>query len=170
MKTEGSLPHSRQPATFPCPGTNCPHPVILCLRLVLQNAPPPPPSLLVIIPKYCKYLCSPLSVSHAPFISQSGSSWNANFSSATQEIRRMLCNPKFHRQLHKCSHLFLFRARSIQSTTPFPYPITWSSTFTSPSHLRLGQGWRIFLRPHSKILYLYRRNPFTCKWKFGRTI
>jgi len=62
-------------------------------------------------------------------------SWEANRFSASQEIPRILWNPKVHYRVHKC-HLSPSWASSIQSMPPHPTP--WSSILILFSHLRLG--------------------------------
>ena len=67
-------------------------------------------------------------------------SWEANRFSATQEISRILWNPRVHYHIHKCLHLFLSWASSIQSIISTSY----------------------FLRIHLNIILL--STPGSSKW------
>jgi hypothetical protein len=49
-------------------------------------------------------------------------SWEANRSVASQEIPRVLLNPKFHYRIHIARHLSLSWASSIQSIPHLPLP------------------------------------------------
>ena len=62
--------------------------------------------------------------------------WEANRFSASQEIPRILWNPKVYYHIHKWPPLSLFLASSIQS---IPLHLTyWRSILILSSHLRLG--------------------------------
>jgi hypothetical protein len=63
-------------------------------------------------------------------------SWEANRSSASQDVLRVLWNPKFHYHIHKrlppvpiLSHINPVRA---------PHPTSWRSILLLSSHLHLG--------------------------------
>ena len=62
--------------------------------------------------------------------------WEANRSSASQEIPRILRNPMIRYRLYKTPGLFLSWATSTQSLPP--YPTSWRSVSILSSHLFLG--------------------------------
>jgi hypothetical protein len=63
-------------------------------------------------------------------------SWKANWIAASQEIPRVLWNPKVPHRTHKPRHVSLSWASPIQS--PHPHPTSWRSILTLSSHLSLG--------------------------------
>ena len=67
---------------------------------------------------------------------QQSPSWEANRFSASQEIPRILWNPKVHTAFTSARHLSLSWASSIQSIPP--HPTSWRSILILSSHLRLG--------------------------------
>jgi hypothetical protein len=74
--------------------------------------------------KFCTYLLT--------YSMEQSRSWEANPFSASQEILRILLNPKVHYRIH----LSLSRATSIQSIAP--HPTSWRSILILFSHLILG--------------------------------
>jgi len=67
---------------------------------------------------------------------EQSSSWEANWSAASQEIPRILWNPKVHHCNHKRTPLSLSWASSIQST--HSHPTSRRSSLILSSHLCLG--------------------------------
>jgi len=70
-------------------------------------------------------------------------SWEANWFSASQEIRRILWNPKVQYSIQSARHLSLSWASSIQSMDP--HPSAWRSILILSSILHLGPPVRPFL-------------------------
>ena len=69
-------------------------------------------------------------------------SWEGNRFAASQEIPRILCNPKVHYRFTSTNYLSLSWASSIQSIPPHPTP--WRSILILPSHLHLGLSSGLF--------------------------
>ena len=89
-------------------------------------------------------------------------SWESNRSSASQEIPRIVWNPKVHRRIHKClTHLSLSWVNSIQS---MPSHLTsWRSILILFSHLRLGLPSGLFPSDFpTETLYTPLYSPHTC--------
>ena len=63
-------------------------------------------------------------------------SWEASWFAASQEIPRILWNPKVHYRIHKLPHPSLSWASPTQSTCP--QPTSWRSILILSTHLRLG--------------------------------
>ena len=72
----------------------------------------------------------------------SSPSWEANKSSASQDIPRILWNPKVHYRIHNSQPTALPSARSIQSKPP--HPTSWRSILILSSHLQLGLASGLF--------------------------
>ena len=66
----------------------------------------------------------------------------ANRFSVSQEIPRIIWNPKGYCHIHKGRHLSLFWARPIQSS---PHPTSWRSILILSSNLLLGLPSGLFL-------------------------
>jgi len=63
-------------------------------------------------------------------------SWEANWFTASQEIPRILWNPKVHTTLTSVRHLYLSWASPIQST--YPHLTSWRSILILSTYLLLG--------------------------------
>ena len=63
-------------------------------------------------------------------------SWEANRFSASQEIRRILWDPKVHYRIHKCSLPVPILSQHDPILTP--HPTSWVSILILSSHLRMG--------------------------------
>jgi hypothetical protein len=63
-------------------------------------------------------------------------SWEAANCAATQELPKILWNPKFHHSVHKSPPLILSWTKSIQSIPPHPIPLTFILTIST--HLCRG--------------------------------
>ena len=63
-------------------------------------------------------------------------SWEANQFYASKEIPQILLKPIVNHHIHKCPHLSLTWASSIQSKPP--HPTSWKSILILSHHLRLG--------------------------------
>ena len=68
--------------------------------------------------------------------------WEASRFAASQEIPRILWNPKVHYRNHKCPPMSLFWANSIQSIPT--HPTFWRPILILSSHLRLGLPSSLF--------------------------
>jgi hypothetical protein len=95
-------------------------------------------------PLYSSYLLTH-STQHSP-------SWEANQFAASQEIPRILWNPKFITAFTSASQLSLSWASTIQSI--HEHPVFWSSIFLLSYHLSLGLPSCLFPSVfNTKILY-----------------
>jgi hypothetical protein len=82
----------------------------------------------------------------------------ANRLAASQEISRILWNPKVHYRIHKCPPLVLFLSQL--NPVPTPRPTSWRSILILSSHLRLGLPSCLFPSGfHTQILYTPLASP-----------
>ena len=94
---------------------------------------------------------------------QQSPSWEANRSSASQEIPRILWSPKVHYRIHKCPPPAQSWASSIQPTSP--HPTSWRYIVIIFSHLRLGLPSGLFPSGFpTKTLYMPPLSPIRATW------
>ena len=95
------------------------------------------------------------SMEHSP-------SWEANRFSASQEISRILRNPKVHYYVHKCPPPVPILSQLDPVHTP--HPTSWRSNVILSSHLRLGLPSCSFLQVSpTKTLYTSRLSSISAK-------
>ena len=81
---------------------------------------------------------------------QQSLSWEANQFSASQEIPRILWNPKVHYRIHKCPPPVPIPSQL--DPIHAPHPTSWRSVLILPSHIRLRHPSGLF--PSYLLTYL----------------
>ena len=92
-------------------------------------------------------------------------SWEANWFSASQEIPRILWNPRVHYRIHKCPPPapILIQINPVHA----PHPTSWRSILILSSHLRLGlQSGLLPSGFSTKTLYTPLLSPVSATWKY----
>ena len=91
---------------------------------------------------------------------EQGPSWEPNWFSASQEIPRILWNPKVHYRSHKCPPPFIILSQI--DPVHVPHPTSWISILVS-FHLRVGIPSGLVPSGFpTKILYIPLLSPHTC--------
>jgi len=92
---------------------------------------------------------------------QQSPSWDADRFSASQEIPRILWNPKVHYRVYKCPPPVPIRSQISPVHAPL-IPLPWRSVLILSSHLRLRSMWSLSLRFHYQNPACTASVPHTC--------
>jgi hypothetical protein len=95
-------------------------------------------------------------------------SWEANRFSASQEIPRILWNPKVHYRIHKC--LPLVPILSQLDPVHAPYLTSWRSMLILYSHLRLGLPSGLISRHDHVLSFISIYFYLMCRLLLGKLI
>ena len=116
--------------------------------------------------RWCKIFKTLITYLHTYSMVQRPS-WDANWFAASQEIPRILWNPKVHYCTQKRPPAVPILGQPNQSTNP--HPTSWRTILILSTHLRLGLPSGLFLSGFpTKILWVHLfkniSKIFTCVW------